>query len=112
MSILQQMGVAVFSAAALLTSSVSEHRIDLKMPSPDGIQRIDPLWMVTYVDDAGQETVAQAKLTTGEYAPLIAADTARLESMMGAARGIATAMNIKMRLVKFTSRIDVEEIRP
>ena len=112
MSVLQQMAVAAFSAAALLTSPAPEHRIDLKMSSTDGIQRIDPLWMVTYVDEAGREIVVQGKLTTGEYAPLIAADAARLESMMGAARGMATAMNIKMRLVKFTSRIDVEEIRP
>jgi hypothetical protein len=67
---------------------------------------------VTYVDDAGREVVAQARLITGEYAPLIAADAARLESMMPAARGLARASNINMRLVKFTGRLDVEEIRP
>jgi hypothetical protein len=56
--------------------------------------------------------VVQAKLTTGDYAPMIAADTARLESMMTAARELAKASNKTMRLVKFTNRVDVEEIRP
>ena len=79
-----------------------EHQIDLKMTSPDGIQRLHQLWLVTYIDNAGQEVVAQAKLLTGEYAPLIAADAERLESVMDAAHGIAKARNLKMRLIKFT----------
>src|ERR1700726_1139805 len=32
--------------------------------SPDGIQRINQLWLVTYINEAGLETVAQAKLVT------------------------------------------------
>ena len=67
---------------------------------------------MTYVDEAGQETVAQAKLVTGEYAPLIAADAARLESMMTTARGLAKANNLKMRLIKLTNRLDIEDIAP
>jgi hypothetical protein len=84
--------------------------IDFKATSPEGIQRINQLWLVTYINEAGQETVAQAKLVTGEYAPLIAADAARLESMMPAARGPAKANNLKMRLIKLTNRIDIEDI--
>lgn len=110
MSILQQL--AAFGTAAFLSSAIPQYQIDLKMASPDGVQRIDPLWMVTYIDDAGREVVVQAKLTTGDYAPMIAADGARLESMMAAARELARASNKTMRLVKFTNRIDVEEIRP
>lgn len=104
--------LAMLTAAAFLRSSGPQHQVDLKMTTPDGIQRLDQLWLVTYVDDARREVVAQAKLTTGEYAPLIAADAARLESMMPAARGLAKANNITMRLIKFTGRLDVEEIRP
>ena len=55
---------------------------------------------------------AQAKLTTGEYAPLIAADAARLESILRAASGLAKANNVKMRVIKFTNRLDIEEIAP
>jgi hypothetical protein len=102
--------LAIVSAAAFLSATVPQQRGDLKMTSPDGVQRIDQLWMVTYIDGAGRETVAQAKLTSGDFAPLIAADAARLESIMSAARGIATANNINMRLVKFTSRVNVEDI--
>jgi hypothetical protein len=83
---------------------------DFKMTSPDGIERINQLWLVTYINEAGQEIVARAKLGTGEYAPLIAADVARLGSMMPAARGLAKANNLKMRLIKFTNRLDIEDI--
>jgi hypothetical protein len=104
--------LAMLSLAAVLSSPVHQHQIDFKMTSPDGLQLINQLWLVTYIDEAGQETVAQAKLATGEYAPLIAADTARLESMMPAARGLAKANKVKMRLIKFTNRLDLEDIAP
>ena len=103
--------LAFLTTAAFLSFSSHKHQADFKMTSPDGVQRLDQLWLVTFVDDAGREVVAQAKLTTGDYAPLIAADAARLESMLPAARELAKANNIKMRLVKFTGRLDVEEIR-
>jgi hypothetical protein len=43
---------------------------------------------------------------------LIAADPVRLESMMPAARDLATTRNIKMRLIKLTNRVDIENIEP
>jgi hypothetical protein len=104
--------LAALGLAAALSSPIHRHQIDFKMASPDGIQRIDQLWLVTYINEAGLEIVAQAKLATGEYVPLIAADPARLESMMPAARGLAKASNLKMRLIKFTNRLDVEDIAP
>jgi hypothetical protein len=57
--------------AAAVSSQIPPHRIDFKMTSPDSVQRIDQLWLVTYVNEAGLEVVAQAKLTNGDYAPLI-----------------------------------------
>ena len=110
MSVLHQL--AAFGTAAFLSPAVPQYQINLKMVSPDGVQQIDPLWMIVFTDDAGREIVVQAKLTTGEYAPMIAADSARLESMMVAARELAKASNKTMRLVKFTKRVDVDEIRP
>src|ERR1700722_16687214 len=102
--------LATLGLAAVLCSSTDRHQIDFI--APDGIQRLHQLWLVTYIDDAGQEVVAQAKLLTGEYAPLIAADAERLESVMEAAHGIAKARNLKMRLIKFTNRLDIEDIAP
>src|ERR1700676_2711021 len=105
--------LAVLGLAAALSSPIHHHQIDFKTTSPDGIQqRINQLWLVTYINEAGLETVAQAKLVTGEYVPLIAADAERLESVMEAAHGIAKAKNLKMRLIKFTNRLEIEDIAP
>ena len=97
--------------ATALSSTGPPRQIDFSMPGPDG-QRINQLWLVTYVNEAGLEVVVQAKLQSGGYAPLIAADTARLESMLPAARDLATTRNIKMRLIKLTNRMDIEDIMP
>src|ERR1700719_5396264 len=104
--------LVVLGLAAALSSPIHQHQIDLKMTSPDGIQRVNQLWLVTYINEAGLDTVAQAKLVTGEYVPLIAADAERLESGMAAARESAEAQNLKMRLVKFTNRLEIEDIAP
>jgi hypothetical protein len=58
----------------------------------------------------GEEVLAEGKLTNGRYIPLIAADQARMESMMPAARDLAKANNIKKRLIKFTNRVNVQDI--
>jgi hypothetical protein len=85
----------------------------LSSPAPGSdSQRLNQLWLVTYMNEIGLEVVAQAKLTTGDYAPLIAADQARLESMVPAARELAKASHIKMRLIKFTNRVDIQDIAP
>ena len=104
--------LAVLGLAASLNSPIHQHQIDFNATSPDGIQRINQLWLVTYINEAGLETVAQAKLVTGEYVPLIAADAERLESVMEAAHDIAKAKNLKMRLIKFTNRLEIEDIAP
>src|ERR1700692_1042917 len=96
--------------AAALSSPIQQHQIDYSTGTPDN-QRITQLWLVTYLNEAGLEVVAQAKLQSGDYAPLIAADFERLASMLPAARDLATTRNIKMRLVKF-KRVDMQDIVP
>src|SRR5437868_14013968 len=102
--------LALATAAALATSIVQP--IDLKTTSPDSVQRLEQLWMVTYVDNGGREIVAQAKLTSGAYAPLIAADVARLDDIILVARELAKANQITMQVVKFSSRQIIQEIKP
>ena len=109
MSIASKLAVLVLAAAL---NSPIQHQVVFKAPSPDNVQRIYQLWLVTYVNEAGDEAVAQAKLANGSYAPLIAADRERLESMMPAAHDLATTRNITMRLIKLTNRLDVEDIAP
>ena len=103
--------IAMLGLAATLSSPIPQHRIDFSTPGP-GIQRLNQLWLVTYVTATGEEVLAQGKLTNGRYLPLIAADQVRMESMMAAARDLAKANNIKMRLIKFTNRVDVQDIVP
>jgi hypothetical protein len=97
--------------AATLSSPIQQRQIDYSTGALDN-QRITQLWLVTYLNEAGLEVVAQAKLETGEYAPLIEADFERLASMLSAARDLATTRNIKMRLIKLTNRVDVQDIVP
>jgi hypothetical protein len=104
--------LVMLGLAAALSSSIHQQQIDFKLPSSDSVQRINQLWLVTFIDGPGEEVVVQAKLTSGDYAPLIAADPARLESMMAAARGLAKIRNMKMRLIKLTNRLGIEDIAP
>jgi hypothetical protein len=83
---------------AIVSSPIPRHQIDFNTP---GSQRINQLWLVTYINEAGEEIVVQAKLTNGSYAPLIPA-----------AHNLATTRNIKMRLIKLTDRVDIEDIVP
>jgi hypothetical protein len=104
MSIIQKL--VLLGLAASLSSPIYQQQ------TPSSVQRINQLWLVTFIDGTGEEVVVQAKLTNGDYAPLIAADPARLESMMPAARDLAKTRNIKMRLIKLTNRLDIEDIAP
>ena len=110
MSVISHLGM--LGLAAALCSPISHYQIDFKATSPDGIQRIEQVWFVTYVNDAGQEVLIQAKTTTGEYAPLIAVDPTRLESIVAGGRNLAKENNVKLRLIKFTNRLDIEDIVP
>jgi hypothetical protein len=95
--------------AASFGSPSHQNQIDFKEPAT---QRINELWLVTFINDSGEETVIQAKLTNGDYAPLIAADPVRRDSMIPAARDIAKTRNVKLRLIKLTNRVDIEVITP
>ena len=96
--------------AATFSSPIQQRQIDYSTGAPDN-QRITQLWL-TYDNEKGLEVVAQAKLQSGDYAPLVAADSERLASMLPAARDLATTRNIKMRLIKLTNRLDIEDIVP
>jgi hypothetical protein len=109
MSIIPKLVVLVL--AATLGSPIQQRQIAYSAGDPDS-NRINQLWLVTYLDETGLEVVAQAKLTTGDYAPLIAADFARLENMVPTARELAKTNHVKLRLIKFTNRVDIQDIAP
>jgi hypothetical protein len=103
--------VAMLGLAASLNWSIQAHKVAFA-PSVDNAQRIEKLWLVTFVDNSGQEVVAQAKAATGQYVPLIAADEGRLESIIEAGRGLAKANSNKFRIIEFTGRSDLGDISP
>src|ERR1039458_2408889 len=80
--------IVTLALAAALSSPIPQHQIDFSTPGSES-QRINQLWLVTYINETGEEVVVQAKLTNGSYTPLIAADPVRLESMISAARHLA-----------------------
>src|SRR3954453_18561746 len=88
-----RIGVVALLWWLALGTATSQVSADTKMPSPDGIQRMDQVWMIVFVDKGGVESLAQAKTTAGDYVPLIAADQARLESMLEVAQEMARALN-------------------
>jgi hypothetical protein len=108
MSIVPKLVMLGLSAA--LCSPIDRHQADFR--PTDSVQRINQLWLVTCINEGGEEVVVQVKLTNGDYAPLIAADPARLESMIHAARALAKTRNVKMRLIKLINRVDIEDIVP
>jgi hypothetical protein len=75
-------------------------------------QRFETLWLVTYINDAGLETIAQAPAASGEFVPLMAADGERLQSIIEAAKVIAASRHIKLRLIRFSQRSDIGEFAP
>ena len=76
------------------------------------LQRFETLWLVTYINDAGLETIAQAPAPSGELVPLMAADGERLQSIIEAAKVIAATRHIKLRLIRFSQRSDIGEFAP
>jgi len=76
------------------------------------LPRIDSIWAVLSVDAGGEGVVAAPLVPGALTVPLIAADEARLKSILPIARAIAKHSGMKMRLVRFTVREEIEEINP
>jgi hypothetical protein len=103
--------LAVLGLVATLSSPITLHPIDYS--TPGGRQPAhQSAWLVTYINEAREEVVVLAELTNGSFTPLIATDPVRLERIMPSVRDIATTRNTKMRLIKFTNRVDIEDIVP
>ena len=71
--------------------------------------RIDNVWMALSVDDDGTEGVC-ATMMGDQWMPLLAADEKRLPFIIDMARKIAVAEKRLVRIVKLTTREEVELI--
>ena len=79
---------------------------------PNTLPRIDNIWAVLSVDEGGEGVVA-APIQKGMLTvPLIAADEAHLEDILQVAHALAKMTGKRMKLVRFSSRHEVEDIIP
>ncbi len=87
--------------------------VDVVVHTPKNYMgRIDAIWAVLSVDDGGEGVVA-APVGPGRMTiPLIAADKARLDSVIPFAKQLAPRLGKVLRLAKFTKREDIEIYRP
>jgi len=77
-----------------------------------GQLRIDELFAFTAIDSDGTEGVT-AFLTIDEtILPMVAADRARVDSLRPIAQDIARQRGVTIRLVRFSVREVLEEIKP
>jgi hypothetical protein len=76
------------------------------------VHRFENLWVVTYIDAAGLETIAAARAASGEMAPLMAVDDERLQSIIEAGKMLAAGRHVKLNLVKFSQRSEIGVFSP
>jgi hypothetical protein len=79
---------------------------------PNQLLRIDEIYLFVSSDETGEGVCAGPLFGPGTVVPLIAADEARLKSLIPVARQIAKASGKKVKLLKFTTRSEIMEIDP
>jgi hypothetical protein len=72
------------------------------------VDRIDSIYAFISSDETGEGVVAMWTQDMG-WLPMIAADEARLENLKPVARVIADTQKRKVKLIKLTTRVEVEE---
>jgi hypothetical protein len=104
---------AKLSALVLgLTLAAPPLKADVTSQTVQPPQKMGKLWVLTYVNEDGVETIAQTRSPSGEPVPLMAVDQERLESIIALGKQISAAYKVKLTLVEFSSRSDVGEIKP
>ena len=80
---------------------------------PNHLLRIDAIWAFVSVDAAGNEGLCAMPLPglPGPI-PLIAADEARLRSLLPMAERLAAASKMRIRLIKLSTREEILAIGP
>lgn len=77
---------------------------------PNTLLRIDEIWAFVSVDETGEGLCAIP--TAGGLMPMIAADKARLESLKAMASQIAKMSGKTVKLIKLSSRQELQEWHP
>jgi hypothetical protein len=91
--------------------SAREHEVVVDDP-PNHLPRIGHIYAFLSIDEHGNEGLCAAPLGDLPVVPLIAADPARLGSLMPVAKRLAKATRKKIVLACFIARTDIKEIAP
>jgi len=78
-------------------------------PQINTLRRVDSVWMALSVDDDGTEGVCAVMINL-QWMPLLAADEARLPFIIEQARAVAKRDRRLVRIVRLTSREEVQLI--
>jgi hypothetical protein len=73
--------------------------------------RIDKIWAFLSIDKDGDEAVCGMAFNGGWIA-MVAADLKRVESLKPVAKAMAELSDMKIKLVEFTTRREIQEIGP
>lgn len=79
---------------------------------PNQQLRIDEVWLFVSTDEAGEGVCAGPLMGPGSLVPLIAADEARLNSLIPVAQQIAKESGKSIKLIKMSQRTDLMTIGP
>lgn len=91
---------------------MSEEAIYEDDPRYDGF-RINELYAFTSVEDGtDQEGIISAVTSDGKSMPLIGADLRRVESLRSGVESFVKEHNVKVKLVKFSVREEIEIFDP
>lgn len=74
--------------------------------------KIDQMFAFIAVDEKGDEGVVGMRAPNGEWAPFVGADEARANSLKPYAEEIATVSGREVKLVRFTTRAEIQTITP
>ncbi len=74
------------------------------------LRHIDSVWAFLSTDEGGNEVAMGCDIVGIGWVALIAADEERLASLRPIAKQLAREERLKVRLVKFTTREDLETI--
>jgi hypothetical protein len=77
-----------------------------------GQVRIDEMYAFVMTDPADNTEGIIGFYTADGWMPMVGADTGRVESLVPKAQAIATAMEVPVRVLRFTVREELMELSP
>lgn len=75
-------------------------------------KKIDAMYCYVVDEEDGGEGIPAVQTPDGAWMPLVAGDLARLESLKPVAQAFANKLQKPMRLLKFTGKEVLSEIKP